>query len=703
MNGYPKLRADLEFSRFHEGDGRESVIVENPVSERFFRLTDYEYQFLAKLDGTVGIDEAIERLRMEGRRYTADEAGRIVENAAQMGLMLGAGLGDAEFQMKAKALRRKTKKLRALSSLFFMYLPLVNPDRFLDKTAWLFRIFCNRYAAAVFGVLGLVAAYLLIMGLPRLHHEYLFFFNTANLLCLWGVIALTKLAHELGHAYTAKSFGLKVPAMGIASLLFIPCLYCDTTEAWKLAGRRQRMLISAAGIASELALSIVGVFVWYFSRPGVVNSLAFYLMAVSLISTVLFNANPLLKFDGYFILMAYLRIPNLASKSIAYLKCLVMNKALGIASYGNPARTDRERYIFTIYGISSFAYRFFLYMGIIGALYLKFDKFLGLILAALALFLFVVRPLAIGALHLWGKRNELRVGPVAALSAAATVGACALLILWPWSYSMTFPCYLDSAAKHTITIPLQCTVTAVFIEQGMQVPRGALMFQLEPKALDLSLTKASLEQQLLRNTIRLLTLDDEGLARLPEKTVELHRTGELIAKIEEQKRLALYGIEAPFDGVITRLDPRMQPGFQPGAGTVVGELKSPTDCVVHALVPGRCVDSVKAAPQVTIWFPVHTGVLFHGKLARVRPINERDLSGSAFSSAKGGEIAVDAVDRRTPEAPLEDHYVCSFDLPDNRQVPLGMTGRIVVPSPPRSLLAAMYRATVHVFNKESLL
>jgi len=703
MTNHPKLRPDLEFSSFDEGDGRESVIIKNPVSERYFRLTDFEYQFLKQMDGTVGVDEAIERLRLEGRHYTSDQAATIMENAAKMGLLLGTAFGTAEFQMQAKAISENNKRLRMLSSLFFLYVPLINPDRFLDRTLWMFRAVVNRYFIAVCGIIGLIAAYLLILGLPRLKNEYLFFFTTENLLCLWIVIALTKLVHELGHAYTAKSLGLHVNTMGAALLLFIPCLYCDTTESWKLAGRRQRILISAAGIASELVLAILGVFVWYFTKPGIVNSLAFYLVAVSLISTVFFNGNPLLKFDGYFILMAYLRLPNLASKSIAYIKYLFINKALGIASFTNPAKTEREGFVYSVYGICSFIYRFFLYTGIVLGLYLRFDKVIGVVLAALALFLFVLRPLAIGTVNLWGKREEMNVGVAGWLATAAALATIAVVLLWPWSYNMTFPCYMDSAATQKITVPLQCTVTNVCISEGMPVKRGTLMFQLEPKALDLSLVKARLEHQLQRHTIRLLALEEEGLAHLPEKTVEMHRTGDLIAKIEEQRLFAVHGVKAPFDGVITSLDSRMQSGFQPGAGTVVGELKSPTECVVHALVPGRFVESVKAAPDVTIWFPIQNGTLFHRTLSSVRSTHERDLRETPFSSARGGEIAVDVVGRAMVESPLEEQYVCSFDFPENRTVPLGMTGRIVVASPHRSILATMYRAAAQVFNRESFL
>ena len=228
------------------------------------------------------------------------------------------------------------------------------------------------------------ALYFIITGLPEISREYSFFFNLENLLYLWATILITKLIHEFSHAYVAKSFGLRVPQMGIAFLIFFPCLFCNTTDAWQLADRRQRMAISAAGIISEAAIAILSTYLWHFSRPGMFNSLAFYLMAVSFISTVLFNGNPLMKFDGYFILIDYIGIPNLQAKSSGYLRYLFLNRVLGNDTVPNTADSPSESRLFGIYGVSFFLYRIFLYTGIVAGVYYRFDKSLGIALALIA-------------------------------------------------------------------------------------------------------------------------------------------------------------------------------------------------------------------------------------------------------------------------------------------------------------------------------
>ena len=144
-------------------------------------------------------------------------------------------------------------------------------------------------------------------------------------------------------------------------------------------------------------------------------------MAISFISTVLFNGNPLLKFDGYFILMDYLKIPNLASKSFGYIKYLFLNGALGISLIPNTAADSRESIIFSVYGISAIIYRFFLYFGIIATVYYRFDKTIGILLAVLAIGLFLVRPLMRGFIMIYKQKSEIRFRPVGLV--------CCLLLL----------------------------------------------------------------------------------------------------------------------------------------------------------------------------------------------------------------------------------------------------------------------------------
>ena len=699
----PKFRTDLIASDYQESSGRTSVVLKDPVAEKYYRLSQYEFALLKAFDGTVTVEEALARLRLQGRHYPADEALHIVNKVAQCGLMLNTPFGTAEVLTKHKKNMNQVKHLKKLSSVYYMYIPLLNPDRFLDKTLWMFRILVNRFTATIMAVLGVGAVYLIIEGLPRMQDEYLYFFNWQNMLYLTVVTTLIKVIHEFGHAFAAKSFGLHVPRMGIALLLFFPCMYCDTTDAWKLADRRQRMVIGAAGILTELTLAILATYVWYFSQPGILNSLAFYLLVVSTASTVLFNGNPLMKFDGYFILIDYLRKPNLAARSSAFVKYLFMNRVLGLGDVPNPVRSSEEHVLLGIYGVSAFIYRFFLYFGIVVGIYSRFDKLLGIVLAVVALGLFVMRPLIVGSLTLWRKRKEFKLRLVEGLVFMGVVGTVITLLVWPWSSTSIFPCYMESAKRQKIAVPFQATIADVFIRQGAPVEQGALLLQLEPYTLQLELVRKTVEREVIRNTLWLTKVDDKQKAKMRGYEMELNRAEASVQKIHHDLDLALHGIKAPFAGVVTALDPRVQKGFMPGKGVVLGELKSSRDCVVHALVPGTYLHKIRQGEPVEIWFPIDGGTTFHKKIARVRSYNERNLPDSPFSSRFGGEIATEVEGRLASDVPLEDLYVCSVNFSDNRTIPLGLTGRLVVSSPPESALARIFHSAAKTFNKESLL
>jgi putative peptide zinc metalloprotease protein len=342
----PKLRSDLTYSSHRDSDGDEIVVINDPVAGKYFRVSSYEMDFLKTLSGDLSVEDAREWHRKRGRYYDPEDTRLIVGKAAQYGLLLGTQYSSADYQFHAKQRLEQAGRVRRLSQIYYLFLPLLNPDAFLERTLKYFRLFYNRWTLLFFIALIPGAVFLVIDGLPRLGSAYLFFFNVTNLIYLWITIALSKVVHEFSHAYVAKRYGLRVPLMGVGFILFFPVLYCDTSDAWKLADRRPRMAIAGAGILSEIAMAIISVYIWYFSRPGMVNSIAFYLMTYSLVSTVLFNGNPLMKFDGYYIFMDFIRKPNLASKALGYVKYLWMNGVLGLSGWMSTAADRTETSLF---------------------------------------------------------------------------------------------------------------------------------------------------------------------------------------------------------------------------------------------------------------------------------------------------------------------------------------------------------------------
>ena len=703
MEATPKFRPDLIVSKYDEARGKKSIVLKDPVTEKYFRLSADEFEFLKMLDGTRTVEEAVERFKWEGRYYFPDEAGMLVGKAAQMGLLLGTKFSSAQFQRQRKEQLSDAKRQRRFSSVYFLYLPIWNPDRFLGATIGIAKLLVNRITVGLILLMAPAALYFIVTGVDKIQAEYLFFFNWKNLLYLWITIALTKLFHEFAHAYTAKSFGLHVPQMGVAFLIFFPCLYCNTTDAWQLADRRQRMAISAAGIMAEGALAIVSTYVWHFSRPGMINSLAFYLMAVSFISTVVFNGNPLLKFDGYFILIDYLRMPNMAQKAAGYIKYLFMNGVLGITLVPNPAQDRKETIIFGVYGASSFVYRFFLYAGIVTGVYYRFDKFLGIVLAVLAFVLFVMRPIARGIKSLYRKRGEMkpRLSGVAVL--LLVVAGVSVPLAIPISSKSVFPCYLDSERVQKLTVPLQTLVAEVFVRQGEHVEAGKVLFRLDTTQLRLSIANKEIEREILQREMQMMVLDEKERALAPGKLVEIEQLDHEINMLRDELTMASGGITAPFDSVVNRLDYRLQNGFQPGEGVIVGELKSPDDCLVKTLIPQDAVHKVSKGQKVEIWFPVETGRVYEAKLDDIKSFSERNLENSPFSSRIGGEVATEAKSETRMDVPLEAQYVCSSAFSNSEDLPLGITGKCVVASPPRSILSRVLNAAVRTFNRESIL
>jgi putative peptide zinc metalloprotease protein len=703
IKGHPRLRQDLQASEYRESDGTETVILKEPVTEKFFRLSLFEYDLLKALDGSVSVEQALQRLKSKGLSYTPEEAGAIISRAAQYGLLLGTKVHTASYMTALKGQLQKAKSAQRLSSYYFFSLPLLNPDNFLTRTVWIFNLLCNRWTAGLLAVATPVAVYLIFAGLPRIEHEYLFFFHWKNILYLWIMIVLTKLIHEFSHAYTAKRFGLHVPQMGVAFLLFLPCLFCNTTDAWQLADRKQRMAISAAGILAELVLACVATFIWYFTRPGVINSLAFYLMTISLVSTIVFNANPLIKFDGYFILMDYLRIPNLSAKAIEHLKHLFMNRVMGISQVTTSASSGREYMIFTVYGVCAFAYRIILYTGIVAGVYYRFDKFLGILLAVPAAWLFTVRPLVRGAKTLYDRRSQLQPRVSGIVTFVLLVSGVIGFFFCSWPRHTVYRCYVGPQEAQKITVPLPIPISRVFVEPGSIVKTGEVLFTLDTAQLELTLAEKIVDREIVSKEIELLLLSDGRKAQADGKRIELLKVEDEIERTREKLALASQGIIAPFDGVVTSLDPRMQEGFKPGEGTIVGEMEGLTGRQVHALIPEDDLEKIHSGQSVKIWLPLNHGQIFTRPVVDVKPYSETNLQNSPFSSRFGGEVATEAKGENELDAPLNAYYTCSVGFPDGADLPLGMTGKMIVASAPRSMASRLMHNLILTFNRESLL
>jgi putative peptide zinc metalloprotease protein len=702
MDGFLTFRRDLDVSEFDDHEDHKTLVLSDPVSAKFYYLSEYEYRLLRTFDGTLSFEDALDRLSKQSHYYSLDDARAILSKAAQSGLLLGSKFGTAQYQKELKQRFETARKAQRYSSVYFLFIPLINPDKFLEKTIGYVRLFVNRWTGLLFLPAIPVALYLLLSDASRLRTEYLFFFNLENLIYLWITLALLKLIHELSHAYTAKSFGLRVPDMGVAFLIFFPCLYCNTTNAWQLADRKGRLAISVAGVLAEAVIATVSIYVWYFSKPGVINSLAFYLMAISFFSTVLFNGNPLMRFDGYFALTDLLRLPNLYSRSAAQVRYLFLNRVVGMDHVPASASTTRERAIFTVYGISAFLYRMFLYTSIVIGVYHRFDKLIGFLLGVTAFVLFIIRPVVKGCGSLYRQREHIHPRALGVASLVVLVGLALFVLFVPIQRHTAFNCFLASSQSQKLTVPLHTAVDEVFVEKGTPVKSGVLLFTLETTKLKNLILQKKVERALLQKELELLSLDPHRMGGVSGKEIELQRLSDEIARITRDLRIAQGGIVAPFDGVITALDHRVQYGFQPGEGVIVGEVESPSDAVTHILIPEMDLDKVRQGDCGAAFFRRGSGMEVPGVITEIRPYSEQDLRESPFSSRLGGTVATEPQDDQRKDVPLEAQYLGVATCSTGAAIPLGMTGKFFVASPPRSIAGRVLDRICREFQRERL-
>ncbi|MEY3653575.1 MAG: hypothetical protein RL739_1745, partial [Pseudomonadota bacterium] len=338
--------------------GEEWVVLRDSLGSEFFRVTAAAYAFLSRMDPKRTIDEVWSDV-IEADPELSLTQEEVVQLLGQLHLsnLLQFDRGAAAASLFERHTERRSREIKALVMGFLsIKLPLFDPDRVLEK--------CLPLIRGVFGPVGAcIYAVLVLLGLKALADESDHLFDQsagllapANLGLLYIGMVLAKLVHEFGHAAACKRFGGEVHKMGVMLLMFAPLPYMDATASWGFRSRYQRLLVGASGVLSELAVAAVAALIWAHTAPGVVNALAYNVIFVASVSTVLFNLNPLMRFDGYHMLVDYLDVPNLFQRSRDQLKYLAERWVLGVKNVQPVARTATEAWMLPVYGALSLGY-----------------------------------------------------------------------------------------------------------------------------------------------------------------------------------------------------------------------------------------------------------------------------------------------------------------------------------------------------------
>jgi putative peptide zinc metalloprotease protein len=373
-----RLRDDLGIMP-HKYEGRTYYVVKDPVSLRYYRFDEQEHCLLELMNGKHTLDEAQKEFekRFRPKRLTLEDLESFGQQLLTAGLAYNESPKSGQQLFDRRKKRRRNEWLQTLTNILYIKVPLADPDKLLTRMLpWLRWIYTSWFLIISVGVM--LAAVALILThfetfrdkLPSYHE----FFTGKNIFYLWISIGLVKVIHEFGHGLSCKAFGGECHEMGLLLLCLSPCLYCNVSDAWTLPNKWQRIIISFAGIYVELIIAAIATFVWWNtpSQPDV-NNLCLSLMIVCSVSTIIFNANPLMRYDGYYVLFDYLEIPNLRDRANRFLKNLVLEYCLGVEVQPERYMELGRRIWFVVFAIVSYIYRWVITFSILWF----FSNFLG--------------------------------------------------------------------------------------------------------------------------------------------------------------------------------------------------------------------------------------------------------------------------------------------------------------------------------------
>ncbi len=662
----PRLRAHTRIHT-HEYRGRTWHVLQDRASTRHYRFTPGVLAFVKRLDGNHSVQQILTGLEQEQGPDAPSEAEILIllSRLHSADLLQGDMPVDGTDLSRRNRKQRRTKWRQRLMRPLAVRIPLADPDRLLERIAPLLRPLFGPTALIIWALVvcaGLAATVthwqeLSSHGLSRA-------LDPRNLLLMFLVYPLVKALHEFGHATTAKHWGGEVHEMGIMLLVLMPIPYVDVTSANAFPGKWRRVLTGASGIMVELFLAAAAALLWISVQPGLVQDIAFNVMIIGGVSTLLFNGNPLLRFDGYYVLSDWLEIPNLGTRSTRYLGYLVKRHLFGMQEQHSPATAPGEKGWFLFYGLAAFLYRLFISFSI--ALFVAGKFFVvGVILAIWALTAQLLIPLIRNLRFLLldpalGRQGK-RVRALLSTGGLLTVVASALFLV---------PVPVWTQAEGVVKLPEESMVRArgdafvirVMKRDGEQVRRGEPLFRTEDPLLPprIEVLLRNIDELKARQTVEFMT--DRTQVGIIEEEI-----ANRVKELQELKiRLDQLTLRSPLDGEFRVSRTQDLPGRFVKRGDLLGYVVDLSDTTAQVVVPQSALDQVRSDTRgVEVRLAGNPGETLEAVVRTETPSLSNRLPSRILGTQGGGTIAVDARDAEGLQS-IEPVYQLEIRLPPHR-------------------------------------
>ena len=699
----PPLRQDILLSPApRRRDGTPGWVVVDPAANAHYSIGWREFEMLSRWH--LGDPAAV--LASTGRETSLRPGERDLAELRQFleahGLVRvsAAKLIERQAKMRAKSVWQRIS--RALGTLLFKNIPMAAPERFLDSTLFLARPFFTVPFCVLMALILLLALYLTGRLWPEFVAGFDHFFSLEGILSVAVALGIAKSVHELAHAYAARLAGVEVPSMGVSLILLWPVLYTETSGAWRVPHRGKRFRIAAAGVAAEISLAILALAVWPFLDPGPLRNMMQFAATSLVVLSLAINANPLMRFDGYFMLCDLTGVDNLQARSFAMLAWAsrwVMAGGAGRAP--EPGWAFGARTIATLYGVALGLYRVVLYAGIAYGLALVVFPSLGLMLAGAVVVFYLVQPLAMETAR-WFVVATKRLGQVfGPLRVGLALSVLALPLVVPWRTTLSVPALVRIGEAQDIYAPEPGRVLTVRVADGAEVGKGEVLVELASREMTHRFEAGRLKAARLERVLSLRRTGEDYLEADRVAFEELAQIRVELAGLEARRQRLV--LRAPVAGRVSGLDPGLRTGLNVRQDQRLLQVLAEGAPKVEAFIDERDLAAVAKGAAGRLWFegeplvsaPIAVEAVFEQAVPRIEA--------PVLASVSGGPIAVRPTPDKEwmPETGLYRAALTIGDLPPSlRGRQIETRGYAIIETPPRNLLSRIIDRIIGVWRRE---
>jgi len=659
----PKLREGLAMhpQRYR---GQLWYVVEDRINGKYHRFDAAAYRLIQLFDGRTTLDALWTRLAAQaGEQMPSQE-----ELLALMGQLHGLDLlasdavPDLAELREREALQASQRWKQRWLNPMSLRIPLLDPDRWLGPLVAALKPLLGRWGALAWLAWVLPALALALMHgreLTQNFGEQLLAFD--NLLLLALLFPLVKLLHELGHGIACKLHGGEVHDMGVMLLLFLPVPYVEASSAWTFADRRARMLVGAAGMLVELAIAAGAFYLWLLLEPGLAKALAYNVAVLASVTTVLFNGNPLLRYDGYYVASDALEIPNLAPRANQYWRYLLERYLLKRERAVSPVSAPGEGVWFFAYAPLAFAYRLIVMFSIaafVASQYFVVGMALALWSLVTGLGLPLYKSLAWLQRMVWHKE----AGTAAQRAVLAGLAALALLLFalpLPYRSQMEGVLSLPEAAQLRAAQGGQ--IEALLAQPGQWLEAGAPVARLSDPAVERELAVQRAREAAAQARLDAALVEDP--ARAGQLRLELAR--EQAATAHHSERQARLEIKAGSAGRLWLDQAADMPGRHLREGQLLGQLVPDAPARVKVIVDQAAADAIRrGSSEVQVRLPFDVDHIWRARIVQAVPAASHELPSAALGRQGGGAVPTDPRDDSGRRA-LLSYFEYELALPED--------------------------------------